>query len=179
MSKRHFLLYDFLLPIAGILGAGYFFSTQFDTDLFRWLDSLTAFGVGPWFRHSPARETLWNHSYLIFAAGPALLWLLWVKMNLEYDYIERGRTLDRPIYNFVRGCFRWVDGTDASKWQLQSAQFRAAQAEDHARKLAGELARLRKDYQALEADYDALEEETASLEVLEDEFHPKVPVQAR
>ena len=29
MSKRHFLLYDFLLPALGILAAGYFLSQQF------------------------------------------------------------------------------------------------------------------------------------------------------
>lgn len=178
MSKRHFFLYDFILPIAAILGAGFFLSNQFDTALFRWLDSLKAFGIGAWFRHSPIRETLWNYSHLIFAAGPALFWMIWVRVNLEYDWVERRRVLDRPIFNFVRGFFRWLEGVDASKWKLQSAEFRAAQAEDHARKVEGELGRLRKDYADLEADYDALEAETATMEQLEDEYQASVRSQA-
>jgi hypothetical protein len=168
MSKRHFLLYDFVLPLLGILAAGTFLSQQFDTAVFRWLDSLKAFGLGSWFSHSPLRETLWAYSQLLFAAPAALLWLAWMRINLEYDYVERGRKLDRPIFKLVRGLLRWIEGTDAGAWQAQNATFRLAQSEDRARRLEAELMKTRQAYADLEADYAALEEETSTLDEMED-----------
>lgn len=170
MSKGHFFLYDFLLPILVALGAGWFLSQQLDTALFRWLDSVKAFGFGSWFGHSPLRTTLWDFSWVAFAVPPALLWLVWVRMNVEYDYVERRRRLDRPVFGFVRGFFRWIESDESARWQLQSAQFRAAQAEDRARQLESDLHKAKAAYTELAADYDALEEETASLQEMEDQY---------
>lgn len=156
MSKRHLILYDILLPLAGILAAGRLLSDLFDIQVLRWLDSVQAFGMGAWFSHSPARALLWNFSWPAFSLAPGLLWLVWVRINLEYDFAARRRRLDRPVYDFLRGCFRWIDGVDAGRWQLEAARFRMAQAEDRVRSLEGELARVRRDYADLEADYDAL-----------------------
>lgn len=157
MSKRHFLLYDFLLPLLGILAAGRFLSDQFDTAVFRWVDSIQTMGIGAWFRSSPVRPALWADSWLAFSAAPALLWLVWLRVNVEYDYVERARRLDRPLYFFVRGVFRWIDGADKAKWQMQYLQFRLAQAEERAGKLEKDLGRARKAYSELAADYDDLE----------------------
>lgn len=174
MSKRHFLLYDFILPILFILAAGRFLSDQFDTALFRWADSIKAFGIGPWFSHSSIRQTLWSDSWLLFASAPALLWLAWFRVNVEYDYVERCRRLDRPLYTFFRGLFRWIDGTDASKWQIQSLQFRLAQAEDRTRKLETDLLKARAACTKLEAEleaaYDDLEGQATPAEGYEDEY---------
>jgi signal transduction histidine kinase len=170
MSTRHFLLYDFLVPIFGILAAGFFLSSHFDTSLFLWIDSVKVFGIGAWFSHSPIRQTLWIYSWAVFAAAPALLWMVWFRVNLEYDWVERSRRLDRPIYNFVRGFCRWIDGVDASKWQMQSLQFRTAQAEDRARKLEADLVQARKAYSDLEADYDDLEAQLAPTDEMESEY---------
>lgn len=172
MSKRHFLLYDFLLPILGIMAAGFFLSNLFDTNFFLWLDSIKAFGIGSWFSHSPIRQTLWIYSWVAFAVAPALLWLVWVRVNLEYDWVERGRRLDRPIYTFFRGLFRWIDGVDAGKWQFQAMQFRAAQAEDRVRKLESDLAQARQAYADLEADYMDLESQLAPTDEMETEYVP-------
>lgn len=168
MSKRHFLLYDLILPLIGILSAGLFLSQQFDTAVFRRLDSLKAFGIGAWFAHSPMRETLWAWSHLVFAAPAALLWLAWVRINLEYDYLKRGSKLDRPIFKLVRGLFRWIEGSDGGGSQAQAAQFRLAQSEDRARRLEAELMKTRQAYADLEADYADLEEETSTFEEMED-----------
>lgn len=168
MSKRHFLLYDVLLPILGILAAGLFLSQQFDTLVFRRLDSLKAFGIGSWFFHSPMRETFWAYSHLVFALPVALLWLAWVRINLEYDYVERGRKLDRPIFKLARGILRWIEGSEAGGAQARSAQFRLAQSEDRARRLEAELMKTRREFADLEADYADLEEETSAFAGMED-----------
>ena len=170
MSTRHFLLYDFLFPILGILAAGIFLSDQFDSNFFRWLDSVKVFGLGAWFSHSPIRQTLWIYSWAVFAAAPALLWLVWFRVNLEYDWVERSRRLDRPVYNFMRGFCRWIDGVDAGKWQMQSLQFRMAQAEDRANRLESDLSKARQAYVDLEADYDDLEAQLAPTDEMESEY---------
>jgi hypothetical protein len=110
MSKKHFFIYDFLLPIAGILALGSFFSDHFDTVIFRSLDGIKAFGIGAWFGHSPLRETLWNYSWLFFSAVPALAWLVWVRINMEYDWVNGRKRLDRPIFAFFHGIARWIEG---------------------------------------------------------------------
>lgn len=176
MSKRHFFLYDFLLPLLVVLAAGVFLARQFDADLLRWLDTRKTFGIGAWFAHSPLRRIVWNFAWLFCAVPPALLWLLWARLNLEYDWVARARRLDRPIFNFARGFFLWVEGGEGGQTrfgQLQSAQFRAAQAEDRSRRLEGELAKARRAYADLEADYGALEDEAAALEELEGKYQTR------
>jgi hypothetical protein len=160
LSNRHLLLYDILLPLAVVLAAGRLLSDLFDSQVLRWLDSVQAFGLGAWFGRSPVRVLLWKYSWPAFSLAPGLLWLVWVKVNVQYDRALRRRRLDRPLYDFARGFFRWIDGVDAGKWQLEAARFRAAQAEDRVRALEAELARARKAYADLEADYDELAAET-------------------
>ena len=45
MSRKHFLLYDFLLPLAVILLIGRFLADRFDGALFHRIDSIKAFGL--------------------------------------------------------------------------------------------------------------------------------------
>jgi hypothetical protein len=141
MSKRHFFFYDLVMPLAVILGLGRFFSDHFDSLIFSRMDAIKAFGMGAWFSHSPLRETLWNSSWLFFAIVPALAWMVWVRINLEYDWINRGRRLDRPIFTFFQGLFRWIDGGGEVQRVRQAYEHRLAVAEDRARRLEAELAR--------------------------------------
>jgi hypothetical protein len=159
MSKRHFFLFDFILPIAAILGIGRFLSGQFDTSLFMALDKIKAFGFGAMFSHSPIRQVLWDYSFVLFAAAPALLWLIWVRINVEYDYLSRSKRLDRPLYGFFKSLLKWIDGDDGLRWQIQSLEFRAAQSEDRARKLEAELMRTRQEVADLEKANEDLEAE--------------------
>jgi hypothetical protein len=140
MSKRHFFLYDLLLPFAGILAVGHFFSDHFDSFIFRWLDSVKAFGLGSWFGHSPLRETLWTYSWAFFAVFPALAWMVWVRINIEYDWINSRRRLDRPIFTFFQGIGRWIEGGGEVRQVKLAYERRLAIAEDRVRRLEGELA---------------------------------------
>lgn len=159
MSKQHFFIFDFIFPIAAILAIGKFLSNQFDTSLFLAFDRVKAFGFGFMFSHSPLRAILWDYSWVLFAAAPALLWLIWVRINVEYDYVARARRLDRPLYGFFKGLLKWIDGDDGVRWQIQSLEFRAAQSEDRARKLEAELMRTRQEVADLEKINADLESE--------------------
>jgi hypothetical protein len=139
MTKKHFFLYDFLLPLAGILAAGRFLSDSFDTGLFHSLDKIKAFGFGAWFGHSPLRATLWDFSWLAFAFFPALLWLVWVRINLEQDWVNMRRRLDRPIFTFFKGLGRWIEGDDEIKAASLAYERRLAEAGERIRALGKEL----------------------------------------
>ncbi len=140
MSKKHFCLYDFLLPLAGILALGRFFSDHFDANLFRRMDTIKAFGIGSWFSHSPLRESLWTYSWLFFAVAPALAWLVWVRINMEYDWINHGRRLDRPIFNFFQGLAKWIEGGSEAQQVRLAYERRLAQSQDQIHRLEAELA---------------------------------------
>lgn len=152
MGKKHFFLYDFLIPLAGIVLIGHWFSDRFDSVLFRKVDAIRAFGLGEWFGHSALRATLWEYSWAIFAVAPALAWMVWVRINLEYDWIERRRKLDRPIYKFFAGFFRWIEDGGEMQRQRQAFEFRLAQAHDHIHRLDAELAAY-KAQEAAEAEW--------------------------
>ncbi len=139
MSKKHFFLYDFLLPLSGILTLGRFFSDHFDTSIFRWLDRIKAFGFGLWFTHSPLRENLWDFSWLLFAVIPALGWLVWVRINMEYDWVNSRRRLDRPIYTFFRNLARWIEGGSEAELVRQAYDRKLAVMHDTVRRLESEL----------------------------------------
>jgi hypothetical protein len=140
MTKRHFFLYDVVLPLAAMLAVGKILSDHFDTFMFRRLDTIHAFGIGAWFAHSPLRETLWTYSWLFFAAAPAFAWLVWVRINMEYDWINQRRKLDRPIFGFFSGMAAWFEGGGESR-QIQLAyERRLAQSQDHIHRLEAELA---------------------------------------
>jgi hypothetical protein len=140
MSKRHFFFYDLLLPLAGILVLGRFFSDHFDTLIFHRMDSIKAFGLGSWFSHSPLRETLWNSSWIFFSGAPALGWLVWVRINMEYDWVNGRRRLDRPIFTFFQGIGRWIEGEGEARKVRLAYEHRVAVAEDRVRRLEGQLA---------------------------------------
>ena len=108
MSKKHCILYDFLLPLAGVLLIGRFLAGCFDDAIFGRVDSIKAFGLGFGFAHSELRSILREFSWLVFAAIPAAGWMVWVRINLEYDPV-RGRTLDRPVFEFFRALARWIE----------------------------------------------------------------------
>lgn len=139
MSKKHFFIYDLLLPIAGILTLGNFFSDHFDTFIFRGLDGIKAFGIGTWFAHNPLREALWNYSWLFFSAIPALAWLVWVRINIEYDWVNGRKRLDRPIFSFFHGITRWIEGGGEIQMLRLAYERRLAIAHDRARRLEEEL----------------------------------------
>lgn len=143
MSKKHFFLYDFLLPLTGILALGRFFSDHFDSFLFRRIDSVRAFGLGAWFSHSPLRETLWNDSWLAFAIVPALAWLVWVRINMEYDWVNGRRRLDRPIFTFFQNIARWIEGGGEVHVVRQAYERRLAVELDRVRRLETDLAEAR------------------------------------
>jgi hypothetical protein len=143
MSKKHFLLYDFLLPLAGILLIGNFLSERFDGALFHRLDSIRAFGLGFVFSHSELRATLLRSSGLIFALIPAAAWMVWVRINLEYDYVHMGRRLDRPIFKFFQAFSDWIEAGGAAKRERQALEVRLAQAHDHIHRLDAELSTAR------------------------------------
>jgi hypothetical protein len=140
MSRKHFFLYDVLLPLAGVLFLGHLFSDRFDTAIFRWLDSVKAFGLGEWFGRSDFREKLWTYSWLLFAAMPALAWMVWVRINLEYDWVNGRRRLDRPIYTLFRNFFRWIEGGGELLLVRQAYERRLAAELDRVRRLEAELA---------------------------------------
>jgi hypothetical protein len=143
MSKKHFLLYDFLLPLAGILFLGSFLSERFAGVLFHRLDSIRAFGVGFVFAHSELRATLLHSSWLIFALIPAAAWMVWVRINLEYDYLQRGRRLDRPIFKFFQALSLWIEAGGPAKREQQALEVRLAQAHDHIHRIEAELSAAR------------------------------------
>jgi hypothetical protein len=158
MSKRHFFLYDFLLPLAAILGLGRFFSDHFDSFIFRSLDSIKAFGLGAWFSHSPMRESLWNASWIFFAVVPALAWLVWVRLNMEYDWVNSRRRLDRPIFTFFQGIGRWIEGGAEVQKVRQAYEHRLAVAEDRVRRMQAEMAELTAAYDPAAGAADEEEE---------------------
>jgi hypothetical protein len=155
MSTRHFFLYDLLLPLAGIFGLGRLFSDHFDSFIFRSLDSVKAFGLGAWFSHSPMRETLWNASWIVFAVVPALAWLVWVRLNMEYDWVNSRRRLDRPIFTFFQGIGRWIEGGGEVLKVRQAYEHRLAVAEDRVRRMEAEIAELTAAYDPAEAADEA------------------------
>ena len=140
MTRKHFFLYDFLLPLATILALGKALSDQFDTFLFRRLDAVKAFGMGIWFAHGPLREALWSYSWLFFAAAPALAWLVWVRINMEYDWINNRRKLDRPIFGFFQGIALWIEGGGETRRISMEYERRLAQRQDQIHRLEAELA---------------------------------------
>jgi hypothetical protein len=140
MSRKHFFLYDFLLPLIGVLMIGRFFSDHFDTFLFHKLDTIKAFGLGQWFGHSSIRQTLWDYSWLTFAIVPALAWMVWVRINMEYDWVNGRRRLDRPIFTFFLGLARWIEGGGEVQMVRQAYERRLAIELDRARRLEAELA---------------------------------------
>jgi hypothetical protein len=157
MSKKHFFLYDFLLPLAGILFLGRFFSDHFDSFIFRAMDSARAFGAGAWFSHSALRENLWNDSWLFFAVVPALAWLVWVRINMEYDWVNGRRRLDRPIHMFFRGIARWIEGGGELQVLRQAYERRLAVELDRVRRLETDLAEARGSAGAFEPFESATE----------------------
>lgn len=140
MTRKHFFFYDILLPLASILAVGKALSDHFDTFLFQRLDAIKAFGLGAWFGHSALRETLWTYSWLFCAAAPALAWMVWVRINMEYDWINRCRKLDRPIFGFFQGLTRWIEGGGEARQMQLAYERRLAQAQDHIHRLEAELA---------------------------------------
>jgi hypothetical protein len=143
MSKKHFLLYDFLLPLAGILLIGSFLSERFDGGLFHRLDSIKAFGLGFVFSHSELRATLLRSSWLIFASIPAAAWMVWVRINLEFDYLQQRRRIDRPIFNFFQALSLWIEDGGQAKRERQALEVRLAQAHDHIHRIEAELSAAR------------------------------------
>jgi hypothetical protein len=143
MGKRHFFLYDFLLPLAGILAIGRFLADRFDTALFRSVDSIRAFGLGYAFAHSDLRLALWRYSWLVFALIPAAAWMVWVRINLEYDFLQRRRRLDRPVFKFFQALGRWIEGGDEVKRVRMELEGRLARAHDQIHRLEAELSAAR------------------------------------
>jgi hypothetical protein len=143
MSKKHFLLYDFLLPLAGILLLGNFLSERFDGVLFHRLDSIRAFGLGFLFSHSELRADLLRSSWMVFALIPAAAWMVWIRINLEYDYVQGNRRLDRPIFKFFQALSLWIEDGGQAKRERQALEIRLAQAHDHIHRVEAELSAAR------------------------------------
>jgi hypothetical protein len=143
LSKKHFLFYDVLLPAACILILGNFLSGRFDGPVFRRLDSIRAFGLGFEFAHSALRASLLRYSPFIFALIPAAAWMVWVRINLEYDPARAARSLDRPVFRAFQAFLAWVEGRGAEPAERQAREARLAQARDRIRRLEAELAAAR------------------------------------
>ena len=143
MSKKHFFLYDFLLPLVGILLIGNFLAERFDGVLFHRLDSIKAFGLGFVFSHSELRAGLLRYAWLIFALIPAAAWMVWVRINLEYDYLQNRRRLDRPIFKFFQALSVWIEDGGRAKREQNALEGRLAQAHDHIHRIEAELAAAR------------------------------------
>ena len=158
MSKRHFLLYDFLLPLLGIIALGRFLSSEFDNSLFRWLDQMKAFGFGAWFIASPVRPFLWGYVWTLFCIPPALLWITWIRINLEYDWVNRKSRMDRPLFTFFRGLARWIEGHNARAIR-QAYEQRLAQADDRIRQLQTALQKSRQPQHAPRREFLELEDD--------------------
>jgi len=167
MSKKHFFCFDFLLPLAGIVLIGRFLAQRFDGALFHRVDSIRAFGIGIWFAHSELRATLWDYSWIVFAFIPAAIWLVWCRINLEHDYLQNRRKLDRPIFKFFQALLGWIEGGGQGPGQRPGGpglgfpgsgaegnrsgsdlEKRLAQSHDHIHRLEAELAALRAQSQA-------------------------------
>jgi hypothetical protein len=140
MSKKHFFLYDFLLPLAAVLCLGRFFSNRFDGVIFGKLIAIKAFGFGQWFAHSPLRESLADYSWLFFAIIPALAWTVWVRINLESDSATGSLHLDRPIYTFFLGLARWIEGDSEAENLRREYERKLTALQDRLRRTESELA---------------------------------------
>jgi hypothetical protein len=110
MGKKYFLilLFDVVLPIAGILLIGRVLAQRFDYPIFHFLDTIRAFGLGFWFAESEVRVRLLNASRYIFAFFPAVAWVAWIRINLEQDRETGDIRLDRPIFRFCSGLARRI-----------------------------------------------------------------------
>lgn len=110
MGKKYFLilLFDIMLPIAGILLIGRVLAQRFDYPIFHFLDTIRAFGLGFWFAESEVRVKLLNASRYIFAFFPAVAWVAWIRINLEQDRATGAIRLDRPIFRFCSGLARRI-----------------------------------------------------------------------
>jgi hypothetical protein len=110
MGNKFFrvLLFDVMLPIAGILLIGRVLAQRFDYPIFHFLDTIRAFGLGFWFAESEARVRLLDASRYIFAFFPAVAWVAWIRINLEHDRATGTIRLDRPIFRFCSGLARRI-----------------------------------------------------------------------
>src|SRR4051812_13233187 len=113
MVKKYFfvLLFDVMLPIAGILLIGRVLAQRFDYPIFHFLDTIRAFGLGFWFAESEVRVKLLNASRYIFAFFPAVAWVAWIRINFEHDGATGSIRLDRPIFRFCSGLARRIRGS--------------------------------------------------------------------
>lgn len=102
MGKKHFLLFDFLLPLAGICIIGKALAGRFAAAILQRVDAVKAFGIGYAFAHSGLRASLLHYSWLAFALIPAAGWLVWVRLNLECDFAQGRFHLDRPLFTFFK-----------------------------------------------------------------------------
>jgi hypothetical protein len=139
MSKKHFFLYDIFLPLGFILIIGRILTSRFDTLLFQNLDQMRAFGIGEWLIHSPSRNQLFELTWVFFGAIPTVFWLIWVAVNIERDWVSGRRRLDRPIFNFFKGLFDWIEGEDQVRLVTLAYERRLASAEERIHRIKVEL----------------------------------------
>ncbi len=155
MSKKHFFLYDFLLPLFTMLVIGQLLSEKFDTVIFQHVDRIKAFGLGHWFGQSSLRASLWNYSSLVFAGFPVLLWTIWIRINVEYDWVNHCRRLDRPVFSFVKNLVEWIEGKDTIRQLTMTYERQLQLSENRIQKLQAELVAIEAEFpeEVLEEDY--------------------------
>ena len=141
MTRKHFFIYDFCLPLFGILMIGFFLSEWFAESLLHALDRVQSFGFGTWFGHHALREVVWVYSQWVFAIPPALVWLLWFRLNVEVDFISGQKRLDRPLFKLVAGFFNAIEDGGEMAQVKREYQLKIARLEDHYRQLHQDLLR--------------------------------------
>lgn len=141
MTRKHLFLYDILLPGALIVGAGWLGSQLFAEKLLWVLDHVRMWDLGTAFRKSEIREWVWNYSDFVFAVPPALLWLLWVRLNVQTDFLSGRKSLERPLFQFVHGFFNWIEDGGELAAQKRDYELKLARAHDKIHQLQIEMSR--------------------------------------
>ncbi len=147
MSRKHFWIYDVVLPAIGVGLVGAWLSDRFAESAMLWGDSVALGGFGAWFRHSEFRNFAWNYSEWFFSALPMAVWLFWRRMNRQTDLLTGKTTWDRPIYQLLRDFFLWVEDGGEVAALRRDYEARLAHQAEKIRQLDDEMNRV-EDYHA-------------------------------
>ncbi len=184
MTKQHLILYDILLPSCFIAAIGFGLDNLFGESVFLSLLNVESFGFGAWFSVSDVRPLIWNSGWVFFALLPSAAWLIWVCINLEYDWVYQCRRLDRPLFTFIQGFFQWMEGGDTLakqrfgyEGQLAIAQNRYCQLDARFEELQQILDRSENEKVILQRELSMVVKERdylqATLRFMTPEQHPE------
>ncbi len=139
MTKKHIFLFDILLPIAFISLTGWLLSQILALPVFRWAAAVQLWGIGNWFVSSNFGRDIWPYRWPLFCIPVLVTWLLWIRLNLQYDIINYRYRMDRPLFTLFERFFQWIEGGDKVTLLKRAYEQRLAAAHDTIRKLERQL----------------------------------------